>query len=166
MTGPMPHGSHPSDPNNPKKFKKIGGGALIAIRSDIQADIKRLSVRKGAEILALEVSIDGKKLVFCTVYRVENLDEPNHASIMNTIKTFCKIRNPGDFNLKSISWPRSEDMGKGNGKNKHSGDSFNGSGLEQCISGPTTIKVELLLTNSKNFVTEINVLQISLTIIY
>ena len=59
--------SHPSDPNNPKKFKKFGGGVLIAIRSDIQADIKRLSVRKGAEILAIEVSIDGKKFVFCTV---------------------------------------------------------------------------------------------------
>ena len=83
----------------------------------VHADIKRLSVRKGAEILAIEVSIDGKKFVFCTVYRVGNLDKPNgHASIMSTIKTFYKIRNPrkifivGDFNLNSISWPRSEDM--------------------------------------------------------
>ena len=95
--------SHPSDPNNPKKFKKFGGGVLIAIRSDIQAGIKRLTVRKGAEILAIEVSIDGKKFVFCTVYRVGNLDKPNHDSIMSTIKTFYKIRNPrkifivGDF---------------------------------------------------------------------
>ena len=158
--------SHPSDPNNPKKFKKFGGGVLIAIRSDIQADIKRLSVRKGAEILAIEVSIDGKKFVFCTVYRVGNLDEPNHASIMSTIKTFYKIRNPrkifivGDFNLKSISWPRSEDMGNGNGTDKLFVDSFNGFGLDQCISGPTHNKgrtLDLMLTNSKNFVTEINV---------
>ena len=86
--------SHPSDPNNPKRFKKFGGGVLIAKRSDIQADIKRLSVRKGAEILAIEVSRDGKKFVFCTVYRVGNLDKPNHDSIMSTIKTFYKIRNP------------------------------------------------------------------------
>ena len=41
--------SHPSDPNNPKKFKKIEGGVLIAIMSDTQADIKHLSVRKGAK---------------------------------------------------------------------------------------------------------------------
>ena len=116
--------SHPSDPNNPKKIKKFGGGVLIAIRSDIQADIKRLSVRKGAEILAIEVSIDGKQFVFCTVYRVGNFDEPNQASIMRTIKTFYKIRNPrkifivGNFNLKCFSWPRSEDMGNGNGTDK------------------------------------------------
>ena len=60
----MTQASHPSDPNNPNKFKKFGGGVLIAIRSDIQADVKRLSVRKGAEILAIEVSIDNKKNCF------------------------------------------------------------------------------------------------------
>ena len=59
--------SHPSDPNNPNKFRRFGGGVLIAIRSDIQADVKRLSVRKGAEILAIEVSINDKKFVFCTI---------------------------------------------------------------------------------------------------
>ena len=152
--------SHPSDPN---KFKKFGGGVLIAIMSDIQAEIKRLSVRKGAEILAIEVSIDGKKFVFCTVYRVGNIDKPNHDSIMSTIKTFYKIRNPrkifivGDFNLKSISWPRSKDMVNGNGTDRLFIDSFNGFGLDQCISGPTHNKVrtlDLMLTNNKNFVTE------------
>ena len=55
---------------------------MIAIRSNFQADIKRLSVCKGAEIVAIEVTIDNKKFVFCIVYRVE----PNHASIINTIK--------------------------------------------------------------------------------
>ena len=125
-----------------------------------------MSVRKGAEILAIEVSIDGKKFVFCTVYRVGNLDIPNHASIMSTIKTFYKIRNPGkmfivgDFNLNSISWPRSEDMGNGNCTDKLYIDSSHGFGLDQCISGPTYNKgrtLDLMLTNSKNFVTEINV---------
>ena len=85
---------------------------------------------------------------------------------MSTIKTFYKIRNPrkifidGDFNLKSISWPQSEDMGNGNGTDKLFVDSFNGFGLDQCISGPTHNKgrtLDLMLTNSKNFVTEINV---------
>ena len=79
-------------------------------------------------------------------------------SIMSTIKTFDKIRNPrkkfiiGDFNLKSILWPRSEDMGNGNGTDRLFIDSF------QCILGPTHNKgrtLDLMLTNSKNFVTEI-----------
>ena len=52
---------------------------IIATLGDIQGDLKRLSVHRGAEILAIEVSmtIDSKKFVFCTVYRVGNLDEPN-----------------------------------------------------------------------------------------
>ena len=136
--------SHPSDPNNPKKFKKFGGGVLIAIRSDVQDDIKRLSVRKGAEILAIEVSIDGKKFVFCTVYRVGNLEKPNHASIMSTIKTFYKIKNPRDFNLNSISWPRSEDIGNGNCTDKLFIDFFMGLGLINVFQHLPTIKVELL----------------------
>ena len=127
--------------------------------SDIQDDIKRLSVRKGTEILVIEVSIGGKKFVFCTVSRVGNLDEPNHASIMSTIKTFHKII-AGDFNITSISWPRSEDMGNGNGTDMIFIDSFNGFGLDQYISGSTLNKgqtLNLMLTNSKNAVTEINV---------
>ena len=122
--------SHPSDPNNPNKFRKLGGGVLIAIRSNIQADIKRLSVRKGAEIVAIEVTIDNKKFVFCTVYRVGNLDEPNHASIINTIKTFYTVRNPrkifilGDFNLRCISWPLSDESELSSGTEKLFADSF------------------------------------------
>ena len=62
---------------------------MIANRSNIQADIKRLS-RKGAEIVVIEVTINNKKFVFCTVYRVGNLDEPNHPIIINTIKHFIQ----------------------------------------------------------------------------
>ena len=77
---------------------------------------------------------------------------------MSTIKNFYKIRNlrkifvVGDFNLKSISWPRSADMGNGNGTDKLFIDSFKGFGLDQCISGPTHNKgrtLDLMLTNSK-----------------
>ena len=62
--------THPADPNNPRKFRKSGGGVLIAVRSDIGATFKRLSMRKGAEILAIELGIGGNKYVFCTIYRV------------------------------------------------------------------------------------------------
>ena len=51
-------------------------------------------------------------------------------------------------------------MGNGNCTDKLFIDSFYGIGLDQCISGPTHNKgrtLDLMLTNSKNFVTEINV---------
>ena len=62
--------THPTDPNNPSKFRKFGGGVLIAVRSDLEATVKRISVRKGAEMIAVELTIGPNKLVFCTVYRV------------------------------------------------------------------------------------------------
>ncbi len=37
--------SHPSDLNNPSKYKRYGGGVLIATRSDIEANYKRISMR-------------------------------------------------------------------------------------------------------------------------
>ena len=159
--------SHPSDPNNPNKFRKLGGGVLIAIRSNIQADIKRLSVRKGAEIVTIELTIDNKKFVFCTVYRVGNLDEPNHASIINTIKTFYTVRNLrtffvlGDFNLRCISWPLSDESELSSGTEKLFADSFQELGLDQCITEPTHNKgriLDLLLKNSKNIASDIKVL--------
>ncbi len=62
--------SHPSDPNDPSKYKKYGGGVLIATRSDIEASYKRISMRRGAEIVAVEITIKGVKYIFCVVYRV------------------------------------------------------------------------------------------------
>ena len=38
--------SHPSDPLNPQKFRKFGGGVLIAIRSDIEVTSKIYLARK------------------------------------------------------------------------------------------------------------------------
>ena len=59
--------THPSDPDNPNKFKKRGGGVLIAIRSDIDAKIKRFSLKGGAEIVAVEMTIEGSKFIFLYV---------------------------------------------------------------------------------------------------
>ena len=85
--------THPADPSNPGKFRKSGGGVLIAVKSDIGATFKRLSMRKGAEILAIELEIGGNKYVFCTVYRVGTLGELNHESIINSVKSFYGGRN-------------------------------------------------------------------------
>ena len=158
--------SHPSDPDNAKKYRRHGGGVLIAIRSDIKAEFKLLRVRKGAEIKAIEVTINDKTFVFCTVYRVGNLGEQNHDSIMNTIKSFYRIRNPkkifilGDINLSSVTWPLSEDNDVASGIDKTFTDSFDELGLDQLITEPTHKlgnTLDLLLTNSKNFVSSFKV---------
>ena len=65
--------SHPSDPDNPKKFKKSAGGVLIAVRTDLEAKTRRISLGGGAEIIAVEVTMEGVKHIFCTCYRVGTL---------------------------------------------------------------------------------------------
>ena len=158
--------SHPADPNNPKKIRKSGGGVLIAIRSDIEANIKRLSVRKGAEIVATKLIIDGKMFVFCTIYRVGTLGIPNHTSIINSIKTFYKVRNPrkifivGDLNLSNVQWPMTDDSSTSDSTEILFIESFDELGLSQFISEPTHIKgrtLDLILTNSKTLISNINV---------
>ena len=87
--------------------RKSGGGVLIAIRSDLQLSCKRISMRRGAEILAIEVNINNCKFIFCVVYRVGTLTEKNHDSIVNSLSSFYthnskkekKIFIVGDFNL-------------------------------------------------------------------
>ncbi len=158
--------THPADPNNPKKFRKFGGGVLIAVRSNIEASIKRLSMRKGAEIIAIELDIGGNKYVFCTVYRVGTLGENNHESILNSIKPFYggrKHKNVfivGDFNLSSVSWPANEDNLGYNRIDRLFLNSFDELGLRQCVNVPTHCKgktLDLLLTNMASSVVNINV---------
>ena len=160
------HTTHPPDPNDPKKFRTSGGGMLIAIRLVIQAEIKNISVRKGAEIKAIEVTIDNRKYIFCTAYRVGNLGETNHTSIVNTLKSFFKVRNPrkiffiGDINLSTVSWPISEDKTIRSRIDKLFVDSFFELGMYQYIVQPTHIKgrtLDLLITNSKSCISNINV---------
>ena len=100
--------SHPSDANDPSKYKKYGGGVMIATRSDINANIKRICMRRGAEIVAVEITINNVKYIFCVVYRVGTLGSDNHESIVNSIKPFFKGKKVkkifilGDFNLGPI----------------------------------------------------------------
>ncbi len=80
--------SHPPDPNNNSKYKKFGGGVLIATRSDVEATFKRVSVRKGVEMVAVEVAIDSTKFIFCNYYRVGTLGIENHSNFVESIPYF------------------------------------------------------------------------------
>ena len=101
-----------------------------------------------------------------TIYRVGTLGIPNHESIVNSIKTFYKIRNQrrifiiGDLNLSNVSWPIAEDSQVTDGVDKLFVDSFDELGLHQCITEPTHQKnntLDLLLTNSESLISNLNV---------
>ncbi|KAL5247556.1 hypothetical protein ACHWQZ_G019436 [Mnemiopsis leidyi] len=154
--------SHPTDPSNSKKFRRFGGGVLIAVRSDIDVKFERLSMKRGAEILALEFSVGNKKYVICTVYRVGTLGEPNHTSIMNSIRSFYNGRNHhkivviGDFNLSSINWATDgPEMSNIASIDQLFLDSFHEFGLCQLIRSPTHSKgrtLDILLTNDLDLI--------------
>ena len=55
------HISHPPDPINPDKFRRNGGGVLIAVRSDADVTCKKVKVSCNAEILTLQVTLKNKK---------------------------------------------------------------------------------------------------------
>lgn len=154
--------SHPTDPSNSKKFRRFGGGVLIAVRSDIDVKFERLSMKRGAEILALEFSVGNKKYVICTVYRVGTLGEPNHTSIMNSIRSFYNGRNHhkivviGDFNLSSINWATDgPEISNIASIDQLFLDSFHEFGLCQLIRSPTHSKgrtLDILLTNDLDLI--------------
>ena len=159
--------THPSDPSNPKKFRKHGGGVLIAVRSDLEASVKRISMRKGAEIVAIELQIGLEKFVFCTVYRVGTLGELNHGSILNSLRSFYGGRTHknvfivGDLNLSSVVWPISQATNSANRLDQMFLDSFFELGLQQLIETPTHNKgkvLDLLLTNRSPLVRNVKVL--------
>ena len=51
--------THPPDPTNPKRFRKNGGGVLIAVRSDLDIISKEIKVGSGAEIIAITALVTG-----------------------------------------------------------------------------------------------------------
>ncbi|KAL5249446.1 hypothetical protein ACHWQZ_G018338 [Mnemiopsis leidyi] len=159
--------THPADPNNPRKFRKFGGGVLIAVRSNINASFKRLSMRRGAEILAVELTVGNNKYVVCTVYRVDNLGEANHDCIVQSIKSMYdgrilrKIFIVGDLNLSSINWPETEDTQENIDRiDRLFLNSFSELGLHQCVLEPTHVKgrtLDILLTNFRELVKDVKV---------
>ena len=162
--------SHPPDKSIPKKFRKNGGGVLIAVRDDIDATSKRISLGNGAEISAIEVDNKGSKFVFCTCYRVGTLGPANHESIYKSLKSFYQSKKPkkifilGDFNLSSVSWPYDCEAHISNTTERLFVDTFNDLGLTQCIHQATHSKgkvLDLLLTSDTQLVDNICVLDLN-----
>ena len=105
--------THPWDPDNPKKFRRDGGGILIGHRLDIDIESTEVSsVKVLAEILTINFKLPtSKKLNISTFYRVGNLGVENFESVrkyLTTLATKKKLDKHiliGDLNFPEISWP-------------------------------------------------------------
>ena len=157
--------SHPRDPENPNRFRKYGGGVLIAVRSDLDVVPKKVKISSGAEMIAVELTFpNGEKTVICSCYRVGTLAEPNHDKIISNLRSILNKRKPpkvhiiGDFNLASSSW---DNLTSSIPVEQLFIDSFSDLGLKQCIDTPTHSRgniLDILLTNSESHISNINVL--------
>ena len=57
--------SHPPDPNDRKKFRRNGGGVLIAVRTDLDVISQRIKVKAAAELLFVQLKLsNGVKYIF------------------------------------------------------------------------------------------------------
>ena len=157
--------SHPMDPANPTKFKRRGGGVLIAIRSDVAVESKLVNLKCGAEILSIELKF-GANNIFCisSLYRVGTLGENHRNEVNNYLRKLASSRKYkkhcliGDLNLSNTSWPEGDtnvELERG------FVDLFNDLGFEQLIDRPTHERgkvLDLLLTNVPRLVSNVNIL--------
>ena len=105
--------THPWDPMHPKKFRKNGGGVLIAHRNDIDCESTEVGLIKvKAELLSINFKLPtGKRLCISTFYRVGTLSTENFELVEKYFKKLaCRGKLDkhvlvGDFNLSEVSWP-------------------------------------------------------------
>ncbi|MCP4459354.1 MAG: hypothetical protein GY816_15235, partial [Cytophagales bacterium] len=157
--------THPPDPDNPTRFRRNGGGVLIAVRTDLQLTSKEIKLEGGAEMIAVEfTTVTGFKFVICTCYRVGTLGIVNHDKIVSSIRSLSKRRKlskiyvVGDFNLNGVSW---DVLTSAVPIEQSFVNSFVDLGLVQCINQPTHQKgniLDILLTNSEASITDLRVL--------
>ena len=102
--------SHPPDVNDPHKFRRNGGGVLIAISYSLKVSFNNINLKCKAEMLAIEIILDdGSKIVMSTCYRVGTLGTSNYNEIANVLqkllrkKRLKKIILVGDLNLKNAN---------------------------------------------------------------
>ncbi len=157
--------THPPDPDNPTRFKRNGGGVLIAVKTDLQLTSKEVKVVGGAELVAVEFTTGtGFKFIICTCYRVGTLGMVNHDKIVSSIRSISKRRKLskiyvlGDFNLSSVSW---DALTSDVPIEQSFVNSFADLGLVQCVNQPTHHKgniLDILLTNSEASITDLQVM--------
>ena len=159
--------SHPPDPNNPGKFRKHGGGVLIAVKTSLDITIKNISIECKAEVLSLELSLkNNTKICLSTVYRVGTLGTCNQLALQEYFSTILRTRKYskmyviGDLNLPELNVTQ---WSSGIGSSPLSQsflDMFNNMCFEQCIEQATHRHgkiLDILLTNSPQSLARVSV---------
>ena len=77
--------SHPPDPLNANKFRRNGGGVLLAVRTELEITSKEIKLRSGAEIIAVESCT---MFIICTCYRGGTLGMANHEKLAHIPNPF------------------------------------------------------------------------------
>ena len=161
--------THPADPNDKFKFRKNGGGVLIAIKTDIEVNPKKLNIKCAAEILTIELTLhDKSKICISTLYRVGTLGQENFMTTQNYYQNLLKNKKNnrfflvGDLNLPNVNLNAWE-----SGVCPHLGveqnfvDLFGDLGLAQLVNAPTHAAgniLDLFLTNNKQHISNLSIL--------
>ena len=164
--------SHPIDTDDPSRYKRNGGGVLIAIRSELDVKSEIVKLKCNAEILTIKISDgNGNTFYLSTLYRVGTLGRTNHLEIdryLNSLyrlrKGFVKVFLVGDLNLRNADWSTSASTC---GIEQNFIDTFDNLGLSQLIRQPTHKNgniLDILLTNSDQSINNINILDKDSTI--
>ena len=150
--------THPIDPLNSKKYRRNGGGVLIAINVSLSVESKTIPTNCSAELLAIELTLPNKtKIILTTCYRVGTLGISNCSEILKTLgklsrkKMFRKFVIVGDFNLNGIDWVTGNTRGS---TEREFLNGFADLGLIQCINTATHTKgntLDILLTTSTSY---------------
>ena len=159
--------THPWDPKQPKKYRKGGGGVLIAHRTDIDVKCTKVGfIEVQAEILSVNMTLEsGKKLNISTFYRVGNLGNDNFEAVQKFLfalaskKKLDKHIIVGDMNFPEIAWP---DNSTTNGVHKNFVELFmNDICHSQLINEPTHKGgniLDLIFTNIPELIKDISIL--------
>ena len=158
--------THPPDPLNPRKFRKHGGGVLVAIRRDIDIVSTKLEYKCPAELLGITLKFrDGSKLILCSFYRVGNLGAINHNAFQEYVRKARQRRGvtgiviAGDLNLSGIDW---QNYCSRNPVEQLFLDTFSNFGIEQLITSPTHTGgniLDLILTDKAQLICSIKISQ-------
>ena len=102
--------THPPDPDNHTKFRRNGGGILIAVNNCLDVKPKLLKSSSKAEILTVILHLkNNKKIGIITCYRVGTLGERNLSEINKPIELISSTKSIishtmiGDMNLDSVN---------------------------------------------------------------
>ena len=158
--------THPQDPQNPHKYRKNGGGVLIAIREDLDvSSCKQINIKCHAEILSVEIKLpNGQKLIVCSFYRVGTLGIENYTKVEAYLQAVCKRRGVhsflllGDLNLHSVSWDLNSSASS---VQQAFLDLFGNLGLSQLIKEPTHQKgkiLDILLTDRTDDIANVSLI--------